>query len=225
MASEDWHNTTNLTLLAIIGIPTLIVLILGLLLAWRRRRKPTLRWQPEAGTGWLAPESWRELPDVARWCRRLAPETPPPAYAVPPDPTLRKLWLVRAELAADQNGSRRSMGALFGWGLLVMVGAGGCALSIGMVLTDKTLDSTQRVTLTVLAVFFAIGVLVSVQRFLRDAVRHLWLRWLQSRLAKKNATQLGALNGGKPIRILETFQQVTDPETGATGLYYPGKVR
>ncbi|MCE7011571.1 hypothetical protein LWC34_53485 [Kibdelosporangium philippinense] len=70
------------------------------------RTHPGVRdYAPIPGEGWLPHEVWREFPDPV-------PEVPAvqvsfyhdiPAGDVPPDATLRRLWLVRAQIAAEFN--------------------------------------------------------------------------------------------------------------------------
>ena len=102
---------------AILGTITLACLG-GARIQLRRRggpSAPALDWEPGPDASWLPQQAWAQLPDVQPRRPRLGPRPPVPSAEVPPDARLRRLWLIRAELAFDQSGGMRS--SMVGWSL------------------------------------------------------------------------------------------------------------
>jgi hypothetical protein len=97
------------TMLAAAILGTITLACLGgakLLLRQRGNRgAPTLDWEPSPGAGWLPQHAWAQLPDVLPRRPRLGPRPPAPSAEVPPDARLRRLWLVRAELALTSRAA------------------------------------------------------------------------------------------------------------------------
>lgn len=186
---------------AIFAVITLGCLGGGWLLLRQRstRRPPTMEWQPCPGQGWLPQQAWAELPDVQPRRPRLGPRPPTPVGGVPPDRLLRRLWLVRAELAFDQSGGMRS-GSLIGWMLLLAFEAG-AALLVGAFLATGDLTAPDRTAVAPVLGCLVIAVVVSGERASRNPRRHMELRRMQRELETAYAATPGTIPAGATVRL------------------------
>lgn len=197
---------------AILAAVTLACLGGARLLLRRRgtRRQPTMDWTPSPGDGWFPQQAWAKLPDVEPRQPRIGPRPPAPSAGVPPDGLLRRLWLVRAELAFDQSGGMRS-GSFLGWALMFGLSAG-LALLVGAFFATGDLTAQDRAAVAPILAWLILATVVSFERASRNPRRHVRLRRLQRELETAYAANPGAIPAGPTVRL-------GDP----TPLYDPGR--
>jgi hypothetical protein len=159
---------------------------------------PTLDWEPRPGDGWLAQQAWAQLPDVLPRRPRLGPRPPAPHADVPPDGLLRRLWLVRAELAFDQSGGMRA--PVTGW-CLVLGASAGLALLVGAFLATGDLTAPDRAAVAPILVWLVLGAVISGERASRNPRRHLALRRMQRELETAYAVGPGSIPAGPTVRL------------------------
>jgi hypothetical protein len=185
------------------GVLAAIMGCLGGARLLRRRRRtmraqPTLAWDPRPGEGWLPQPVWTELPDVLPRQPRIGPSPPTPVADVPPDGLLRRLWLVRAELAFDQAGGMRTSST--GWIMLLFLLAGPALLVGAMLATADFTVEEQAATATILA-WLIVGIVCSGERASRNPRRHFTLRRLQRQLEATYAVSPGPIPAGPTVRL------------------------
>lgn len=170
-----------------------------LLLRRRGTRRPTLEWEPGGGDGWLPQQAWAELPDVLPRRLRLGPRPPSPSAGVPPDGLLRRLWLVRAELAFDQAGGMRT-GTFAGWILMLALSA--CpTLLVGAMLATGDFTVRDRAGMAPILAWLIVGTVLSAERASRNPRRHFELRRLQRQLESAYAATPGSIPAGPTVRL------------------------
>lgn len=201
MAVTDEDHLPGVVGFAILASITLVCLGGAWLLLHRRgtRRRPALSWEPSPGEGWLPEQAWRELPDVMPRRPRLGPVPPVPAAGVPPDARLRRLWLLRAELAFDQAGGMRS-GSYASWIVLLAL-ALSPTLLLGAVLLTGDLTMQDRGLLVPLLAWLIAGTVLSAERASRNPRRHFALRRMQRELEASLAASPGPIPAGPAVRL------------------------
>jgi len=187
---------------AILGMITLACLAGARILLRRRgnRGVPTLGWEPDPRAGWLAPQAWAQLPDVQPRRPRLGPPAPAPSADVPPDPRLRRLWLVRAELAFDQSGGMRL--SMLNWSLALSVSAG-LTLLFGAFFATADMDVPSRTAVAPVLAWLIVATVISGERASRNPRRHVGLRRMQSELETAYAAAPGPIPAGPTVRLLD----------------------
>lgn len=175
----------------------------GAWLLLRRRgptqRRATLGWEPETGEGWLPPQAWAELPDVLPSRPRLGLRPPNPICEVPPDGLLRRLWLVRAELAFDQSGGMRT-GAFMGWSAMLAVSVSPTLLLGAYVVTGQLTAQAWALWAPILA-WLVVATVVCGERTSRNPRRHVRLRRLQRELQTAYDATPGRIPAGPAVRL------------------------
>ncbi len=220
----DADRVAGLILTAMFAVATLGSLGGAWLLLRGRgtQRQPTLGWEPEPGEGWLPPQTWAELPDVLPSRPRLGvrpptPICPAPIGGVPPDSLLRRLWLVRAELAFDQSGGMRT-GSFMGWSMLVAVVAGPTLLLGAYAATGHLTAEAWALWGPILA-WLVVATVVCGERASRNPRRHVRLRRLQRELQNAYAATPGRIPAGPTVRLGDPTPHydpgsLTDPAEG-----------
>jgi hypothetical protein len=186
----------------------------------RRRgtqRQPTLGWEPEPGGGWLPPQAWAELPDVLPSRPRLGLRPPTPICGVPPDRLLRRLWLVRAELAFDQAGGMRSR-SFMGWSAMLSVSASPTLLLGAFAATGHLVREDWALLGPILA-WLVVATVVCGERASRNPRRHFRLRRLQRELQTAYDATPGRIPAGPMVRLGDPTPRydpgrLTDPAEG-----------
>jgi len=201
LAVTDADRLTGLVVTAILAVVTLGCLGGAWRLLRRRgtRRRPTLGWEPEAGEGWLPPQAWAELPDVLPSRPRLGVRPPTPMGDVPPDAVLRRLWLVRAELAFDQAGGMRT-GSFLGWTAMLVLSSGPTLL-LGAFFATGQLTVADRALLGPVLAWLVAATMVCGERASRDPRRHVRLRRLQRELQTAYGATPGGIPAGPTVRL------------------------
>ena len=200
MAVTDYDHLPGIVIFAILAAITLGCLGGAWRLLRRRhtRQRPTLTWDPRPGEGWLPQHAWRELPDVLPGQPRIGPPPPAPSADVPPDGLLRRLWLVRAELAFDQAGGMRT--SFTGWIMLLFLQAGPALLVGAMYATADFTVEERAATATILA-WLILGIVLSGERASRNPRRHFILRRMQHDLETAYAATPGTIDAGAMVRL------------------------
>lgn len=185
---------------AILGTITLACLAGARILLRRRDTTvtPTLDWEPGPGAGWLPPQAWAQLPDVQPRRPRLGPPAPAPSADVPPDARLRRLWLVRAELAFDQLGGMRA--SVVSW-CLALGASAGLVLLFGAFLATADLEVPDWAAVASILAWLVLATVVSGERASRNPQRHLGLRRLQRELETAYAAAPGPIPAGATVRL------------------------
>lgn len=166
------------------------------------QRRPTLGWEPQPGEGgWLPPQEWAELPDVLPSRPRLGSRSPTPIGGVPPDGVLRRLWLVRAELAFDQSGGMRT-GTFMGWSAMVAVSASPTLLLGAYAATGHLTVEEWALWAPILA-GLVVTTAVCGERASRNPRRHVRLRRLQRELQTAYNATPGRIPAGPAVRLGE----------------------
>ena len=185
---------------AILGTITLACLGGAKLLLRRRGNQgvPSLDWEPSPGTGWLPQHAWAQLPDVLPRRPRLGPRPAAPSAEVPPDARLRRLWLVRAELAFDQSGGMRA--SMLNWSLALSASAG-LTLLFGAFLATADLDVPSRAAVAPVLAWLILATVVSGEHASRNPRRHVGLRRMQRELETAYAAAPGPIPAGPTVRL------------------------
>lgn len=163
-----------------------------------KRGTPTLDWKPGPGAGWLPQRAWAQLPDVQPRRPRLGAPPPAPGTEVPPDARLRRLWLVRAELAFDQSGGMRA--SVVGW-CLALGASAGLMLLFGAFLATADLEVPDRAAVAPVLAWLVLATVVSGERASRNPRRHRGLRRLQRELETAYAAAPGPIPAGATVRL------------------------
>lgn len=197
----DADRLSDLILTAVFAVVTLGSLGGAWLLLRRRgpQRRPTLGWEPEPGKGWLPPRAWAELPDVLPSRPRLGSRPPAPICGVPPNGLLRRLWLVRAELAFDQSGGMRT-GSFMGWSAMVAVSASPTLLLGAYVATGHLITEEWALWGPIL-MWLVAATVVCGERASRNPRRHFRLRLLQRELQTVYDATPGGIPAGPMVRL------------------------
>ena len=185
---------------AILGTITLACLG-GARIQLRRRggpSAPALDWEPGPDASWLPQQAWAQLPDVQPRRPRLGPRPPVPSAEVPPDARLRRLWLIRAELAFDQSGGMRS--SMVGWSLALGASAG-LALLFSAFLATADLGISARTAVGPVLAWLILATVISGERVSRNPRRHFRLRRMQRELEIAYAAAPGSIPAGPTVRL------------------------
>jgi hypothetical protein len=169
---------------------------------------PTLDWEPRPGDGWLGQQAWAQLPDVLPRRPRLGPRAPVPHAHVPPDGLLRRLWLVRAELAFDQSGGMRA--SVTGW-CLALGASAGLALLVDAFFATGDLTAPGRAAVAPILAWLVLATVISGERASRNPRRHLALRRMQRELETAYTAAPGPIPAGATV-LLGDPASVYDPD-------------
>ncbi|MGH3771860.1 MAG: hypothetical protein ACRDRW_10750 [Pseudonocardiaceae bacterium] len=196
----------------------------GAWLLLRRRgtpRQPTLGWEPEPGEGWLPPRAWAEFPDVLPSRPRLGLRPPTPIGGVPPDGVLRRLWLVRAELAFDQAGGMHG-GSFMGWSAMFALSLS-LLLLLGAFFATGDLTVEDRALLGPLLAWLVVTTVLCGERASRNPWRHFRLRRLQRQLQTAYGATPRRIPAGPTVRFGDPTPhydpgRLTDPAKETAGV-------
>ncbi|HJT02969.1 MAG TPA: hypothetical protein VJ757_04965 [Pseudonocardiaceae bacterium] len=125
---------------------------------------------------------------------RLGPPAPAPSADVPPDPRLRRLWLVRAELAFDQSGGLRP--SMLNWSLALSVSAG-LTLLFGAFFATADMDVPSRTAVAPVLAWLIVATVISGERASRNRRRHVGLCRMQRELELPTMPRPGRFQLGR----------------------------
>ncbi|RSM82155.1 hypothetical protein DMH04_26065 [Kibdelosporangium aridum] len=174
-------------------------------------RLGTRHFRPSRNPQWLPHEAWFEFPDPLPDVPDVTgvPETDVPEGDVPPDHTLRRLWLVRAQLAAHLDArTARARRKFPGIGALAVasIGLAGC---VSLAVIGAQQHPGQRFVLgPVLACGFLLwpfaqSLLSYTEGFTLAAKRRRALQQTEARLMEMDGKRPGGPLGGPAVRAGE----------------------
>jgi hypothetical protein len=136
---------------------------------------------------------------------------------VPPDGLLRRLWLVRAELAFDQSGGMRT-GSFMGWSAMLAVSASPTLLLGAYAATGQLTAEAWGLWGPILA-WLVVATAVCGERAARNPRRHARLRRLQRELQTAYDATPRRIPAGPMVRLGDPTPhydpgRLTDPAEG-----------
>ncbi len=167
----------------------------------------TRRFRPARQRGWLAHEAWLDFPDPLPYTPDIIgdPAVDIPEGEVPPDETLRRLWLVRAKLAVYLDKREVRSRATFRRGPTIALTAAGMACGLGLALSGVDPETGENGTLAGLLVTafllwpFSRSLLTHTEGLSLVSKRENALRQEEKRLMAKDATRPTGPLGGDPV--------------------------
>jgi hypothetical protein len=172
-------------------------------------RQGTRRLPPGRKVVWLPPEVWQEFPDPLPGVPDVItnPATDMPSGDVPPDENLRRLWLVRAQLAVHLNKAEaRARSKRPGAAGAAMATAG--MLLLGLVAVTDDGAGEKSVMAALLAMFFLVwpfasSLLACTEGFSLVSRRKQALQLEETRLMELDALRPGGPIGGPAVQAGE----------------------
>ncbi|ALG05916.1 hypothetical protein [Kibdelosporangium phytohabitans] len=167
-------------------------------------RPGTRRFRPSANARWLPRGAWLEFPDPLPEVPDVTgePEIDIPDEGVPPDHTLRRLWLVRAQLAAHLDQPTARARRKFPGARTLAIASAGLGVAAVFVVGGSLDTTSERFVLgpTLACVFllvpFTRALLAHTEGFALVAKRKRALQQAEARLMEMDSKRPGGPLGG-----------------------------